>query len=877
MSQVTPAGTALAPALPLPYEVTEGTSLESLKCILVFLIAFTLGWLGLLGYIDYFWTDGAALAGPLISPPCAAVLLLCGAIMLTVQNRKNLSRTLAAILLATSASCFFSDLFPVLEFDKPAAFGMPFHISGIWTVLFIALSMGLIFCSAGPAGRRIARYLGIAVVMCAMVFRFAPSWLFFKVDSSADTANIATLLSLLAGFAVIVLSSRHKPESVFAHKTIAIIGILGALMSTLGWYAVTGHASQVSETAISLHPDAVRTLSSWHVQPWVSTLPALLADIVLFIGLAFTFFLIRTKQLASGVRYRSIQLHYRSLHDPLTSLPNKLQLERVLTEACLVAKADESAVWVVLFDLDGMKLINDSMGHSFGDRILVEVAQRMRGEVGKKGCLARMGGDEFVVVFVRVGREEVLSSTRRIVAAIAKPYYIDNMQLRLTASAGITVSSGDVVQPMELVREADLAMTRAKRDGRNTWYEYTSDLSSFVAERLALRTELQKALDEDSFDLFYQPLVDGYTGRIVGVEALLRWPHPTRGYISPAVFIPLAEETGQIIPLSDWVLNTACRHIKTLRTRNLSDFPVMVNISPLHFQRADFIDSIRKKLQTYSLPSQCLEIEITEGVLLDNAAHIITKLGELKKLGVAISLDDFGTGYSSLNYLKNLPIDKIKIDRSFVREVISDRHDAAITKAIIDMAHHLNLKVVAEGVETESQYWFLKRNFCDEFQGYLFAKPMSFGDLEQRLKEQGCNETLPGSKYKRESDRTLLLLDDEENILKALTRLLRRDGYRILLAKTPSEAFSILATHNVQVVVSDQRMPEMTGTEFFSSVKEIYPGTVRLILSGYTDLRSVTEAINRGSIYKFLTKPWDEEELRGEIAQAFKGSALQEA
>ncbi|UHL65390.1 EAL domain-containing protein [Paralcaligenes sp. KSB-10] len=638
-----------------------------------------------------------------------------------------------------------------------------------------------------------------------------------------------------------------------------------------GEAASQGYLSRVGESAISLRHGTVWTLSSWRTGPLTEGLAALLANIVLLVGLALTAFLIRTQRLASGIRHRSIQLHHGSLHDALTNLPNKRQLELQLSRVCQAAKAENAAVWVVLVNLDGMKLINDSMGHNIGDKILVEVAQRMREEVGKKGVLARIGGVEFVVVHAGVARQDVLDATRRIIAAVTGPYHIENMQFRLTASAGITVTNDHAAEPMELVREADLAMTRAKYNGRNTWHEYTTDLSALVAERLSLRTELQKFLDEDGLELHYQPLIDGSTGRIVGVEALLRWQHPTRGYIPPSVFIPLAEETGQIIPLSDWVLNTACRHIKTLKTRNLSDFPVVVNISPLHFQRTDFIDSIRKKLQTYSLPAKCLEIEITEGILLDNATHTITKLKELKEIGVAVSIDDFGTGYSSLNYLKNLPIDKIKIDRSFVNEVISDRHDAAIAKAIIDIAHHLNVKVIAEGVETESQYWFLKRNFCDQFQGYLFAKPMSFGDLEQRLKEHGGCEILPEPKYKKESDRTLLLLDDEENILRALARLLRRDGYRILTAKTPPEAFSILATHDVQVILSDQRIPEMTGTEFFSSVKKMYPATVRLILSGYTDLKSVTEAINRGSIYKFLTKPWDEEELRSEIAHAFKG------
>lgn len=276
------------------------------------------------------------------------------------------------------------------------------------------------------------------------------------------------------------------------------------------------------------------------------------------------------------------------------------------------------------------------------------------------------------------------------------------------------------------------------------------------------------------------------------------------------------------------------------------------------------------------MPEGALDLEITEGMVIEQTEEMFEKLNRIRELGVRVSIDDFGTGYSSLGYLKSLPIDKIKIDQSFVRDVISDRRDAAITKSIIGLAHHLNLKVVAEGVETEAQFWFLKRNFCDEVQGYLFQRPVAFDDFSQLLYEQGGRVALPASRMPSNVDKVLLLLDDEPNILRALTRLLRRDGYRILTANTPQQAFALLAQNDVQVVMSDQRMPEMTGTEFFRRVKEMYPDTIRLILSGYTDLKSVTDAINHGAIYRFLTKPWDDEELRREIAEAFKGYQAQE-
>jgi diguanylate cyclase (GGDEF)-like protein len=636
-----------------------------------------------------------------------------------------------------------------------------------------------------------------------------------------------------------------------------------------------GYGSYISRSMIDLGDDVVWMLTAWHAEPWIQSWKGFMPDFVLFAGLLFTLFLIQAELLLDAIRLHAAKLHHGSLHDALTGLPNKKQLKIRLRQACRAAQRDARHVHVVLFDLDGIKLINDSMGRHVGDCVLYAAAHRIVEAVRGPSTVARLDGLEFVAIFTHASRDDVIDTTKAVLASVARPYYIQAMELRLTANAGIAVTSELEARPMELVRQADLAMAFAKREGCNTWHEYTDNLSVIATGQLALRNELQRSLDNNGFELHYQPLVDGHTGRIVGVEALLRWFHPQRGPVPPAEFIAEAEKTGQIIPMSFWVLDTACRDMCLLRSRYGADFPVMVNISPLHFQRSDFVDSIREKLASYGLPPCCLEIEITEGVLLDNAAHTIRKLEELKQLGVRISIDDFGTGYSSLNYLKNLPIDKIKIDRSFVNDVISDRHDAAITRAIIALAHLLNLKVVAEGVETESQFWFLKRNFCDEFQGYLFAHPMAFPDFCTRLQEGGGAEALPVLHNDKESDRTLLLLDDEENILRALTRLLRRDGYRILTAKTPKEAFVLLAAHDVQVIVSDQRMPDMTGTEFFSSVKEMYPRTVRLILSGYTDLKSVTDAINRGSIYKFLTKPWDDELLRGEIAQAFEGSRLQ--
>ena len=560
-------------------------------------------------------------------------------------------------------------------------------------------------------------------------------------------------------------------------------------------------------------------------------------------------------------------LDYYANYDGVTGLANRNLFGDRLRQATLHTARSGRRMAVLMLGLDRFKAINDSLGHDAGDALLKHVGQSLAAALREGDTVARLSSGEFAVAMSDLARDEDAAPVAmKLLEAAMRPLTLNGNDIYTTASMGISVYPKDGTDAASLLQNADAALSSAKAMGGNLFHFYSPQMNESMAARFALESGLRLALERDELRVHYQPRVSLQGGEMTSAEALVRWEHPEAGMMPPAQFIPLAEETGLILPLGEWVINSVCRQLRAWLDAGLPVPPVAVNLSARQFRQKNLVQVVRQALRVEGLEARYLELEITESALMDDMEAAIATLRELKAIGVKLSLDDFGTGYSSLSHLKRLPIDYLKIDQSFVRELTTDPDAAAICLAIVGLAHNLKLTVIAEGVETAGQANYLRQQRCDEMQGYYFSRPVPAGEFE-RFMTQATTLALP--LRPPEERRTLLLVDDEANILSALKRMLRRDGYEIFTAGSAREGFDILSTHAVQVIVSDQRMPEMNGTEFLSKVRGLYPDTIRMVLSGYTDLGTITESINRGAIYKFLTKPWDDEQLREQVREAF--------
>jgi diguanylate cyclase (GGDEF)-like protein/PAS domain S-box-containing protein len=444
----------------------------------------------------------------------------------------------------------------------------------------------------------------------------------------------------------------------------------------------------------------------------------------------------------SAARATSVKLSHLAQHDSLTDLPNRTLFNDRLTQAISLAMRQDKQLAVMFLDLDHFKKINDSLGHGVGDKLLQSVAKRLVNCVRRTDTVSRLGGDEFVILLFQVEHgEDAAVSARKIIRALAVPHIIDNQSLDMNVSIGVSTYPIDGLDAETLIDKADTAMYEAKEHGRNDYLFFQADMHARLTERHLLEADLRYALGRCEFVLHYQPKFNLVSGEITGVEALLRWTHPARGMVSPAQFIPIAEECGLIVPIGRWVLLEACKQSRTWIDEGLGVVPVAVNVAASEFQDKDFLSRVRAVLIATGVEPANLELEMTESALMVDAESTLVVLGGLKAMGVQLAIDDFGTGYSSFTYLRRFPVDALKLDQTFVQEITANQGDANIVTAMIDIGKSARLRVIAEGVETREQLAFLKRHGCTEGQGYYLGRPVA-ADQASRLLQAGILQGL---------------------------------------------------------------------------------------------------------------------------------------
>ncbi|MGY1424050.1 EAL domain-containing protein [Lysobacter sp. A289] len=538
-----------------------------------------------------------------------------------------------------------------------------------------------------------------------------------------------------------------------------------------------------------------------------------------------------------------------------------------LTTALAAASATKRRVALLHINIDMFRSINANMGEEVGDKVLAATAQRLRKTIPQDGWLWRLAGDQFIAAIgYRDGESDGSNLANLLRDAFETPLSIPPYTVPITFSIGVAIFPDHASNAAALLAKAEQALLRVKQEGLDAVGLYVAK-PGHTASNDGFAERFAKALDNDEFRLFYQPLVNAHDGGLAGFSALLRWQTEDQGLMLPNRFIEIVDRVGLSEPLGWWVVESALRQLAQWQNQGLDYLGISVHLDEPLLTHRDCVDRIGTLLHKYGLPAKALEFEIAEHVLALDTRQVLDNLAGLRALGATLTVHDFGLGGLSMSALAQYPLDRLKIDRSFILNVASNTRSAAIVRGIIAMGHSLGMKVTAKGVESEAELGFLRRNHCNFLQGYLFSVPLPADELDDLIRRRFL---LPEAFTANRPARTLLLLDDEENVLRSLVRLFRRDGYQILTANGVREAFDLLASNPVQVILSDQRMPDMSGTEFLTRVRDMYPDTVRMVLSGYTDLTTITEAINHGSIYRYLTKPWNDDELREHIQAAFR-------
>ena len=546
---------------------------------------------------------------------------------------------------------------------------------------------------------------------------------------------------------------------------------------------------------------------------------------------------------------------------------NRVLVEERLTQDIRQAERSGQIVAVLHVDLRRFRSLNEKFGYAVGDWLLMSQLQRLQALVGDRGLASRLAANHYAVILPRLDDLNLaLELAQQIVDQLSLPLQYENKEIICPPVVGISDFPEQGRTALELMSNADTAVDWCRTHNNILIQRFSPELALWLRQQTDLLQALRHALAHDELFLEYQPQLSMRTGKVTGVEALIRWRTPER-IIPPKEFIPLAEEGGLIVAISDWVLKTACQQAATWLSLGL-ELNMAVNLSAVHFQHGLLVEQVAECLASTGLPAERLDLEVTEGCIMADVNQAVATLKRLKQLGVMLSVDDFGTGYSSLSYLKLFPIDKLKIDQSFIADLLSSNDDAVIVRAIIALGHAMGLSVIAEGVETQEQYAYLRLLHCDEVQGFLRGRPTPASQLPALVAQISSTQD-QSTVQEGASSRTLLLVDDEPSILSALRRTLRSSGYQIMTAATAEAALDCMAHYQVGVIVSDNRMPGVTGLELLRQIKARYPQTVRVMLSGYADLEALSLAVNAGEIFRFISKPWEEGELKVAINDAF--------